>query len=658
MYRKILVCAVLASLATSGRSEVLVDSGFRPTPHGFGFANWGGDEHPQATLKPDDAAYLFGEQACARIENESCIPTPGARLWLEAMNKSKEGGHCEGMAVLSAAFFIEAESLSDYGGDATQALKPDDEILMRTISAYYSTQMVDPVQTVTNVTKKYSLQKIVDGLIAALKSGEDYPTLGIYDKGGGHAVTPYKIERTGNAVYRVYIYDNNYPGQEKFIDIDAGNDQWVYNGAALNPSEPADAWSGGAGAMDFTLFSTRFEPLKCPFCGPQDQAAAAAESRKPKPSAPTRQPAAPATTYTVVTPTSCDQVQAVGKSNNKQVSSSKNDISGATMKPMRGTRGCVVSLPRDQEYDVRVNPAAGASGTTSLAVFGGTKVFQVDNIAVRPGKVEAVSFSQDEFNFHAGSDQRPVIRFADDNLGEDDSYYEISDFDIGAGHEFSAEEDTKGRIAFSDDDPELDDYDIDAELVGDDDTETFDFDDVGAGDNGELVFDDEGEGLDMDIDSDADGQIDEEDGDDDNDGQGDAADLDDDGDGVGDASDEDFDDEGDESGASDGDVDEGDADSEADLDDGGDDGLKGSAGDADDALGNEDALEDEDSAEGDGETGLDDEPADDSGAFEGEGDEGEAMEDEAAEDEAVEDEAAEDDDAAAEDEFVDGDEDE
>lgn len=591
--RKALVVAVLASLAGTVSAEVLVDSGFRPSPDGFGFANWGGDEYPQATLKPDDAAYLFGEQACARIEDESCVPTPGARLWLEAMNESKSGGHCEGMAVLSAAFFREDEKLSDYGGSSeTQALAPDDEVLMRTISTYFSTQALEPVQSVTNVTKGYSLQQIIDGLVVALKSDEDYPTLGFYDTAGGHAVTPYKIERTGNAAYRVYIYDNNYPGEEKYIDVDAGKNRWVYDAAALNPSEEAKPWSGGAGAMDYTLLSTRFEPLKCPFCGPQDKAAAAKENRQPIHTGPARQPAAPATTYTVHTPSPCSQVQAIGKSNKKQVSAGQSQISGASMKPMRGTRGCVVTLPRDQEYDVKVTPGAGASGTTALTVFGGSKVFQVDDVAVRPGSVEAVSFGNDKFDYRAGSDQRPVIRVADDNA-DDDSYYEISDFAIGAGHQFDVEEDAEGRIAFSDDDPELDDYDIDAELVGDDETKAFNFDDVGAGDDGHLVFDDEGEGLDMDVDSDGDWMVDEDDGDDDNDGQSDAADLDNDGDGISDV------DEGaDEEGADEGTDNEGSDDEVAD-DEVADDEV------ADDEVADDEVANDE---------VADDEVADDEGA--------------------------------------------
>lgn len=519
MMRKALVCALwTALLPLAAHAEVLVDSGFRPSPDGFSFANWGGDEHPIAELTPDDAAYLFGEEACARFENQSCVPTPGARLWLQEMNKSKEGGHCEGMAVLSAAFYTQQENVADYGADKAQALRPDDEILMRTISAYYSTQALEPVQSVTNETKEYSLQQIVDGLVEALSSGDDYPTLGIYDTAGGHAVTPYKIERTGEARYRVYIYDNNYPGAEKYIDVDAAADSWVYDGAALNPSEPANPWKGGAGAMDYTLVSTRFEPLKCPFCGPEDQRAAAAEgragggqqARSPRP------PAVPATSYTVMTPSPCNQVKAVSKSNQP--------ATGASMRPMRGTRGCVISLPLNQPYTVQLS---GSSGSSAMTVFGGDKVFQVDNIALRPGDIEAVAFDGGDFDYRAGGDQRPVIRFADDNA-ETDSFYEITDFELGEGHAFSADEDESGRIAFSDDDPELDDYDIDAELVGDDETSTFAFADVGAGDDGELLFDDEGGALDLDIDSDGDGDADVEDvgvedvGVDDGDGDADA----------------------------------------------------------------------------------------------------------------------------------------
>ncbi|MBP8177418.1 MAG: hypothetical protein KAX77_06575, partial [Xanthomonadales bacterium] len=79
-----------------GAGEVVADSGFRPQPHGFSFQNWGGKEHPHAQLTADDAAYLFGDQVCARKQGDRCVPTPAASMWIAEMNRATESGHCEG----------------------------------------------------------------------------------------------------------------------------------------------------------------------------------------------------------------------------------------------------------------------------------------------------------------------------------------------------------------------------------------------------------------------------------------------------------------------------------------------------------------------------------------------------------------------------------
>jgi len=505
--RILLITILLATVTPSAIARTLVDSGFRPDKHGFSFPNWGGSEHPISALTPDDAAYLFGEQACARIRKGKCVATPGARLWLSEMNKSMEGGHCEGMAALSAAFYREIEEVDDYGANQTSQLTPDDAVLMRTISIYYTTQSLEPVQSVTGATREMSLQQIVDGLVASMASGPDYPTLGIYDTSGGHAVTPYRIDQTGSGKYRIFVYDNNYPGEEKHVDVDTKADRWVYDAAALNPSEAADAWTGGAGTMDYTLLSQRYEPLQCPFCSASDQAAAKApaakprqprQPQKPSPRAPSRRPAKPANNYTVTTPSPCSDVKAVGRRDGQTVSASR-------LRPLRGTRGCMVTLPRDQPYDVSINSAT--AGTTAMTVFSGEKVFQVDNIALQPGVPESISFEGGEFDFHAGSDQQPVIRLADDDA-ERDGYYEITDIALGGGHVFSADESESGGVAFSDDDPDLERYDIDAELISDDDTQSYTYEDVATGEEGELLFDDADGTLDLDMDTDGDGTAD------------------------------------------------------------------------------------------------------------------------------------------------------
>ena len=266
MLKRISMVSLLLALGATSQAwaqgQVVADSGFRPKPNGFAFENWGGQKYPYSKITPDDAVLLFGDQVCARKQGDTCVPTPGAKMWIEQMNKSTEGGHCEGMAALSAAFFVKQETVDEFGAKQPFALKPDDEWLMRTISTYYSTQALDPVQSATSATRKWSLQQIVDQLAKSMKAGNDYPTLGIYDQGGGHAITPYKIELTAPKQYRIYIYDNNYPGAERFIDVDTGNNRWIYTGAALNPAEAASAWKGSAGAMDVTLLSTRYEPLK------------------------------------------------------------------------------------------------------------------------------------------------------------------------------------------------------------------------------------------------------------------------------------------------------------------------------------------------------------------------------------------------------------
>ena len=177
MLKRISMVSLLLALGATSQAwaqgQVVADSGFRPKPHGFSFENWGGNTHPHGKLTPNDAAYLFGDQACARKEGDACVPTPGAKMWIDQVNKSAEGGHCEGLAALSAAFYVKQEKVDEFGATQAFALKPDDEWLMRTISTYFATQFLEPVQSSYNATKKWPLQQIVDYLAKNMKAGQD-----------------------------------------------------------------------------------------------------------------------------------------------------------------------------------------------------------------------------------------------------------------------------------------------------------------------------------------------------------------------------------------------------------------------------------------------------------------------------------------------------
>jgi hypothetical protein len=522
-------------IATQGK--LLADSGFRPKPGGFGFENWGGDQYPTSALTPEDARDLFGDRVCARFSAGSCVPTPAAKLWLQEMNQMMKGGHCEGMAALSAAFHVRKESAADFGAPQTYDLRPQKAELLRTISTYFATQALEPVNKATSATREWPLQKIVDQVITTLGSKTDYITLGIYGADGGHAVTPFMVESLATGTYRVHVYDNNYPGVAKHVDIDVSNDRWTYAGAALNPKEDPAPWQGGQGTMDVTLLSTRYEPLLCPFCGGHQPPKA---PNQPQDSNVVRKPSSGSTDgYTVVTPARCSQVQATRKSDKKQLSGAKQgakkEISGASMVPLRGSRGCVVRLPRDQQYDVALvnDGMSSGSSTSGITIFYPGSVYSVSGIVFTQNENQTFSINKDNFSYIAGGEQKPTLRVAGDKDGAN-TLYEVTGFTLHDGKSLTASEDAEGRIILHDDDAALDMCDISAEVVDESESESYDLDNINLGDNGQVILHAEDGDLDVSIDSDSDGSPDNVDTDDDNDGTPDSKDTDDDNDGIAD----------------------------------------------------------------------------------------------------------------------------
>ncbi|MDQ3928577.1 MAG: hypothetical protein M3328_05450, partial [Chloroflexota bacterium] len=80
-------------------------------------------------------------------------------------------------------------------------------------------------------------------------------------------VTPYAVEDRGNGVYWIMIYDNNYPGAARAIEVDTNADTWRYSGST-NPSEPADDYEGDAETftLELAAIEPRLDKQACPFC--------------------------------------------------------------------------------------------------------------------------------------------------------------------------------------------------------------------------------------------------------------------------------------------------------------------------------------------------------------------------------------------------------
>lgn len=254
-----------ADISRPGRLRApLNDLGFRPDPDGFSFENYGNDEVSR-NLTEADVRALFGDEACSMTSGGKVVLTAPARQWMEEVNENMDNGHCEGMATLSLLFYTGEEDLADFGAESTYELSLEDEKLQSEIARWWVTQALDPTES--DVIKGAPVDILNTLKDEMSKDGETY-TVGIYkeDGSGGHAVTPYDVEDDGNGKYRIMIYDNNYPGEERAISVDANTNSWSYE-ASVNPEEESELYEGNAQTqtLDLTPTSSRTEQQSAPF---------------------------------------------------------------------------------------------------------------------------------------------------------------------------------------------------------------------------------------------------------------------------------------------------------------------------------------------------------------------------------------------------------
>jgi len=243
-----------------------MDIGFRPAEHGFSFPNYG-NESVSANLTPVEMVRLFGEGVCKGPLDEegNCKLRPNARLWMEEVSAAMDGGHCEGMAVLSLLLYGEYISPAEFGAELASELSLEDEYLQREIALWWATQATNPV---TDNMIRLLPSEIVQLLIDNMET--EFYTLGIYlpDFSGGHAITPYAVVDQGGGVYHIMVYDNNYPGEERFIEVDTNEETWVYTGST-NPEEAEEEYFGDAETLtlELTPMNPRLDVQRCDFCG-------------------------------------------------------------------------------------------------------------------------------------------------------------------------------------------------------------------------------------------------------------------------------------------------------------------------------------------------------------------------------------------------------
>ena len=88
------------------------------------------------------------------------------------------------------------------------------------------------------------------------------------DRTGGHAITPFAVEDKGDGQFAILVYDNNFPGATRAVEVDTNEDTWSYV-ASTNPDEQSALYEGDARSdtleLDPLSPGARV-PRPCPFC--------------------------------------------------------------------------------------------------------------------------------------------------------------------------------------------------------------------------------------------------------------------------------------------------------------------------------------------------------------------------------------------------------
>ena len=233
--------------------------GFDVGRHGWAFGNYAASESGRFNVA--DAVTLFGDAAVCVESEGACTPTPAAAEWIEMVASSMEYGVCEGMTVASVDRFL-------VGTDPQTGLLALTSEVEHRLARLFATQFLGDVITATEQWRGRSVASIVAELQASLVDplAEQY-TLGVYSKVGGHSVLPYAVDVDAQGRGVIYVYDPNWPGEQRYIEVDTQANRWRFSYFAADQSNDPEAWIGGSGLMDLTPLSVREAPFPEPFKG-------------------------------------------------------------------------------------------------------------------------------------------------------------------------------------------------------------------------------------------------------------------------------------------------------------------------------------------------------------------------------------------------------
>jgi hypothetical protein len=448
----------LTAAEAPATGAITADYGFRPTPNGFAFENYGEklpDGSNPVNLTPADVRRLFGDAVCASLNGNECILTPAGQQWTESANKAMNGGHCEGMAVLAALYYGGLLNPADFGAPGTFDIKlAGNEKLQREIAYWFVTQFTPPSGgTERKDMKPAAVVEEIKAQLAKGKDGEFY-VVGIYQPGykGGHAVTPFAVKEDGD-IARIMVYDNNHVGKERFITVDKKTGVWSYN-AAINPSAPSSEYKG-----DDTTFTLTIAPIRirtkqqtCPFCA----ASATGETGRNALASPQ---AGVAHNEIFLTG---DANLLITDGNGKRLGyvagKLVSEIPDAYFQPVKSgdffadEGEPVYYVPRGIKFTVTLDGTGlKADSNSSVTMIGPGYVLEVENVVVKPNQKDTITFAGDgtEMTYATTSKETPNLIVGIETPAAD---YEFDVKAVGEanGQQFTLRLETKeGRLGIT-----------------------------------------------------------------------------------------------------------------------------------------------------------------------------------------------------------------
>ncbi len=282
---------------------MVVASGFRPPRSGYSFANYG-NASGLPNLGSDEMRQLFGDGVCAGFSGGVCVLSPPALAWMQQENDAMAAGHCVGFSVTALFFYADLSSPGQFGAAAVPRLTiAGNQLLAREIAYGYVFQALDSVR---DAEVSGSPREVLTRLASALRTGRELYTLAITqpDGSGGHAVTPYEIERLRSNEYAILVYDNNYPRSTRAVQVNTKSDTWSYD-AAPSPNQPDSLYTGNATTHSLFLLPTRpgLGVQPCPFCSAVPVTPTTTTTTTPTTTTPTTTTPPPTPTPPTPTPT-------------------------------------------------------------------------------------------------------------------------------------------------------------------------------------------------------------------------------------------------------------------------------------------------------------------------------------------------------------------